>query len=123
MTILTHASGCSQKNRCPAPVEQLDARARDPRREQLGVAVVDDVVGGAGEDQRRRRDLAVDALEPHARSRLGLPAGLIRRVRTLQREELVDELGRRVLAERVLDEAAERHLGRERRGLGEQRAA
>ena len=123
MTIVTHASGCSQKNRCPAPSNSSTRAPGILRREQLGVAVVDDVVGGAGEDQRRCGDLAVDALEAHARSRLGLPAGLIRRVQHSQREELVDELGRRVLAERVLDEAAERHLGRERRGLGEQRAA
>ncbi len=37
----------------PGTVEQLDTRARDPGREQLGVPVVDDVVGGAGENQRR----------------------------------------------------------------------
>ena len=86
----------------PGTVEQLDARTRDPRREQLGVPVVDDVVGGAGENQRRRSDLGVNALESDARSRLGLPPGLIGRIRDPEREDLVDELDRRVVAERVL---------------------
>ena len=58
--------------------------------------MVDDVVGGPAEDQRRCRDLRFDALEAHSCGRLRLPAGRIGRVRDPPREELVDELGRRI---------------------------
>ena len=75
MTILTNASGCSQKNRCPAPCEELDARTGDPVGEHLRVALVDDVVVGALQDQRRRGDLAVDSREGRAGGGLRLPAG------------------------------------------------
>src|SRR6185436_20133808 len=101
-------------------LEQLDTGTRNRSCQLLYVPMVDDVVGGAGQDQGRSGDLAVDSLESQPCSRLRLPAGGIRRVGEPPRKEVVDERFGRVCAERVLDEAPECDLRRERRRLGEE---
>ena len=115
-------------------VEPLQRSAGDARREQLGVAGIDDVVGLPMQDERRRRDLPQprERVVRGARRRQRLPAGGIRRMRGAIGADLVDERTGRPGSERVDDKAPlrlarveprrlqhQRHrLGRHRRRVG-----
>ena len=50
--------GCSQKNMCPAPSQQLELRSRDQTRDQLAVGGLHEPVFGAVDDERRHPHLA-----------------------------------------------------------------
>ena len=122
-TAATKPSGSSQKKRCPRPSNRRTRASgiRSARSAALRESTTPSSVPWRISVGAPMSADPVEGVEARPRRGLRLPAGRVGRAREPVRVDAADELLRRVVRERVLDEAPQRDLRRERRRLGDER--